>query len=59
MRRVRTRHPKPPIHTRARCAVVFGKVIEGMDIVKTIEGFGSGAGKPSKKIEIIDCGQLA
>ena len=38
--------------------VVFGKVIEGMDIVKTIEGFGSQSGKTSKKIEIADSGEL-
>jgi cyclophilin family peptidyl-prolyl cis-trans isomerase len=39
--------------------VVFGRVIEGMDVVKTIEGYGSQGGKTSKKIEIVDCGQLA
>lgn len=39
--------------------VVFGRVIEGMDVVKTIEGMGSSSGKTSKKIEILDCGQLA
>lgn len=38
--------------------VVFGKVIEGMNIVKTIEGFGSGSGKPSKKVTITKSGQL-
>ena len=37
---------------------VFGKVIEGMDIVKTIEGFGSQSGKTSKKIVIEDCGEI-
>lgn len=42
-----------------RPAVVFGRVIEGMDVVKTIEGFGNSSGKTSKKIEIVDCGQLA
>ena len=39
--------------------VVFGRVVEGLDVVKTIEGFGSASGKTSKKIEIVDCGQLA
>jgi cyclophilin family peptidyl-prolyl cis-trans isomerase len=39
--------------------VVFGKVVEGLDIVKAIEGYGSGSGKCSKKIEIVDCGQIA
>ncbi|KAG1655106.1 hypothetical protein FOA52_015843 [Chlamydomonas sp. UWO 241] len=39
--------------------VVFGKVVEGLDIVKAIEAFGSGSGKTSKKITIEDCGQIA
>jgi len=38
--------------------VVFGKVIEGMDIVKTIEGVGSQSGKTSKKVAIADSGEL-
>jgi peptidylprolyl isomerase len=38
--------------------VVFGKVIEGMDIVKKIEGFGSQSGKTSKVIMIADSGEL-
>ncbi len=38
--------------------VVFGKVVEGMDIVKKIEGYGTESGKPTKKIVIADCGQL-
>merc|ERR1711920_429189 len=38
--------------------VVFGKVCEGMDVVKKIEGFGSQSGKTSKPIKIADCGQL-
>jgi len=38
--------------------VVFGRVIEGMNIVQTIEGFGSGSGKPSKKVTITKSGQL-
>lgn len=40
-------------------AVVFGRVIEGLDVVKTIESYGNSSGKTSKKIEIVDCGQLA
>uniref|UniRef100_A0A6U5FN31 Peptidyl-prolyl cis-trans isomerase n=1 Tax=Calcidiscus leptoporus TaxID=127549 RepID=A0A6U5FN31_9EUKA len=36
--------------------VVFGKVCEGMDVVKKIESFGSQSGKTSKKIEIKACG---
>ena len=38
--------------------VVFGNIVEGMEVVKTIEGYGSQSGKPSKKIEVADCGQL-
>merc|ERR1711915_97352 len=36
--------------------VVFGQVVEGMDVVKKIESFGSQSGKTSKKIVIADCG---
>ncbi|XP_049830845.1 peptidyl-prolyl cis-trans isomerase [Schistocerca gregaria] len=38
--------------------VVFGSVVEGMDVVKKIESFGSQSGKTSKKIVVNDCGQL-
>ncbi|KAJ8976248.1 hypothetical protein NQ317_003591 [Molorchus minor] len=38
--------------------VVFGSVVEGMDVVKKIEGLGSQSGKTSKKITVADCGQL-
>merc|ERR1712061_143255 len=37
--------------------VVFGSVVEGMDVVKKIESFGSQSGKTSKKIVIVECGQ--
>ncbi|KAJ1798365.1 hypothetical protein LPJ59_002544 [Coemansia sp. RSA 2399] len=37
--------------------VVFGSVVEGMDVVKKIEALGSQNGKPSQKIEIEDCGE--
>lgn len=39
--------------------VVFGNVVEGMDIVKQVESYGSQSGKPSKKVVIADCGQLS
>ena len=39
--------------------VVFGKVIDGMDIVKTIERYGSESGEPSRTIKIANCGQIA
>ncbi|XP_072391991.1 peptidyl-prolyl cis-trans isomerase isoform X1 [Diabrotica undecimpunctata] len=38
--------------------VVFGSVVEGMDVVKKIEALGSQSGKTSKKIVVADCGQL-
>ncbi|KAI6178889.1 Peptidyl-prolyl cis-trans isomerase [Aphelenchoides besseyi] len=38
--------------------VVFGKVVEGMDIVKKLESYGSDSGKPDKPCAISDCGQL-
>ena len=38
--------------------VVFGKVTEGMDVVKKMEALGSGSGQPKKKIVIEDCGQV-
>lgn len=37
--------------------VVFGRVIEGMNVVKIIESFGSGSGKTSRKVVITNCGQ--
>merc|ERR1719382_388412 len=39
--------------------VVFGKVVDGMDIVKKMEEVGSGEGKTSKKVVVADCGELA
>lgn len=36
--------------------VVFGKVIEGKDVVEKLHKIGSGNGKPSKKAVIVDCG---
>lgn len=38
--------------------VVFGKVVEGMDVVRAVEKFGSQSGRTTKKIEIKDCGEL-
>lgn len=37
---------------------MFGKVIEGMDVVKKIEALGSQDGKPSKKVTVADSGEL-
>ena len=38
--------------------VVFGSVVEGMDVVKKVESYGSQSGKTAAKITITDCGQL-
>jgi cyclophilin family peptidyl-prolyl cis-trans isomerase len=38
--------------------VVFGKVVEGMDVVKKIESYGSRDGTTSAKIVVADCGEL-
>ena len=58
-------HVDTHTHTRA-CThrldgkhVVFGKVIDGMDVIKQVEGYGSESGKTSKKIVVSDCGQLS
>ena len=39
--------------------VVFGEVVEGMDVVKELEKQGSRSGKTAKQCVIADCGQLA
>lgn len=38
--------------------VVFGRVIEGMDVVKKIEAQGTQRGNPRSVIKIKDCGEL-
>jgi len=38
--------------------VVFGTVVEGMEVIKKIEGWGTQSGKPKKNITIANCGQL-
>lgn len=42
----------------ALCAVVFGRVEEGMQVVKAIEAVGTQSGKPKKRVTIVDCGEL-
>ncbi|XP_022771175.1 peptidyl-prolyl cis-trans isomerase CYP63-like isoform X2 [Durio zibethinus] len=39
--------------------VVFGKVVKGMDVLKKIELFGTGDGKPSQPVKISDCGETS
>ena len=38
--------------------VVFGSVVEGMDVISNIEAHGSRSGKTREKIVIADCGQI-
>jgi cyclophilin family peptidyl-prolyl cis-trans isomerase len=38
--------------------VVFGEVVEGMDIVKALEKLGRENGKPKAEVAIADCGQM-
>ncbi|KAA0191257.1 hypothetical protein HAZT_HAZT011457 [Hyalella azteca] len=38
--------------------VVFGRVLEGMEVVKAMEKLGSRSGKPSQKVIITDCNEL-
>ncbi|BFZ57878.1 heme binding [Savitreella phatthalungensis] len=38
--------------------VVFGEVVEGLDIVKKIESYGSASGTTKTKITIDDCGTV-
>jgi len=38
--------------------VVFGKILEGEDVVKRVEGVGSNSGTTSKPVTIKDSGEL-
>ena len=38
--------------------VVFGRVLEGMDVIYTVESKGSQGGTPSAKVTIADSGEL-
>lgn len=38
--------------------VVFGKLVEGMDVLKKIEALGSSSGATRQRVVIQDCGQL-
>ncbi|KAL3696767.1 hypothetical protein R1sor_010843 [Riccia sorocarpa] len=39
--------------------VVFGQVVEGLDVVKKVEKVGSHTGKTQKPVVIVDCGQVS
>ena len=38
--------------------VVFGRVVDGMDVVKKMEAVGSRSGTPSAPVKIVECGQV-
>ena len=38
--------------------VVFGRVIDGLDVVKKVEGQGSRSGRPRSQIRITNSGEL-
>merc|ERR1719198_822906 len=38
--------------------VVFGKVLEGMDVVSKVEAVGSSSGQPQKTVTVVDSGLL-
>ena len=38
--------------------VVFGRVTNGMDVVKKVESYGTQSGSTTQKLIIADCGQL-
>lgn len=38
--------------------VVFGRVIDGLDLVKVIEEVGSKSGATSQRVVVFDCGEL-
>lgn len=49
-------HVTHPSHTGKH--VVFGKVVEGFDVVKAVEAVGSQSGKPSKPVRIAASGEI-
>ena len=38
--------------------VVFGEVVQGMDVVRMMENVGSRSGRTGKRVEIVECGVL-
>jgi peptidyl-prolyl isomerase G (cyclophilin G) len=39
--------------------VVFGKVVNGVDLLKKLEAVGSEGGVPSCQVKIVDCGEVS
>ena len=38
--------------------VIFGRVLDGIPVVKAIESLGTGSGRPSMTVTIVNCGVL-
>jgi peptidylprolyl isomerase len=38
--------------------VVFGKVVEGLDVIEAVEAVGSQSGTPSKEVVVVDSGEI-
>lgn len=38
---------------------VFGKVVDGMDVVKALEAKGSPSGAPTARLALADCGEVS
>ena len=38
--------------------VVFGQVVEGMDVVEKMDSLGTPSGRPQKQVVVEDCGEL-
>jgi len=38
--------------------VVFGKLIEGLEVLQAIEKLGSKTGKPKSTVRVVDCGEI-
>jgi peptidylprolyl isomerase len=39
--------------------VVFGKVLDGVDFIKTVEAQGTNSGAPKAKVTLVDSGELS
>jgi cyclophilin family peptidyl-prolyl cis-trans isomerase len=47
------------LHAHSYPSVVFGEVVDGMDVVRTVENIRTdNADRPSKDCTIVDCGVL-
>jgi cyclophilin family peptidyl-prolyl cis-trans isomerase len=49
--------PNCAVVVRFRKNVVFGKLVEGLQVLKRIEDVGDNEGNPSVTVKIINCGE--